>query len=90
MKLIGPFTQILPLSGLPLKGAIADDSMQVVLQGGVLVSDGRVAEVGDFEELKKANREAEIEEITGQQVLMPYTFMFCRRPVKGLCHAHCR
>jgi imidazolonepropionase len=71
MKLIGPFTQILPLSGLPMKGAIADDSLQVVRHGGVLVSDGRIIKVGDFGELRKANREAEIEEITGQEVLIP-------------------
>ncbi|MEO6849678.1 MAG: imidazolonepropionase, partial [Mucilaginibacter sp.] len=70
-KLIGPFTQIIPLSGLPLKGAIADDQLQVISNGGVLVEDGLVVEVGDFEELRKAHREATIEEIIGQQVLLP-------------------
>jgi imidazolonepropionase len=71
MKLIGPFTQILPLSGLPLKGALNDEQLQIILQGGVLVEDGLIIEVGDFEELRKTYREAEIEEIIGQQVLLP-------------------
>lgn len=71
MKLIGPFTKILTLSGLPLKGAITDDQLQVVHNGGVLVTDGRIVEVGDFEALRKANAKAEIEEIIGQQVLIP-------------------
>ncbi|MDB5136559.1 MAG: imidazolonepropionase [Mucilaginibacter sp.] len=70
-KLVGPFTQILPLSGLPLKGAIADDHLQIILNAGVLVEGGVIVKVGDFEELRKVNGEAEIEEITGQQVLLP-------------------
>jgi imidazolonepropionase len=70
-KLIGPFTQVLPLAGLPLKGAITDDQLQIIPNGGVLVEGGLVVEVGDFEELRKANGEAEIEEIIGHQVLLP-------------------
>ncbi|HEY4197175.1 MAG TPA: imidazolonepropionase [Mucilaginibacter sp.] len=70
-KLIGPFTQILTLSGLPLKGAITDESLHVIPQGGVLVENGLVVEVADFEKLRKANLKASIEEITGQYVLLP-------------------
>jgi imidazolonepropionase len=71
MKLIGPFKQILTLAGLPLKGAIADDKLQIVPNGGVLVKDGLIVEVADFESLRKANREATLEEITGEQALLP-------------------
>jgi imidazolonepropionase len=71
MKLIGPFTQILPLSELSLKGALNDEQLQIIPQGGVLVEGGLIVEVGDFEKLREENREAEIEEITGQQVLLP-------------------
>jgi imidazolonepropionase len=70
-KLIGPFAQILPLSGLPLKGALNDEQLQIIPQGGVVVEDGLVVRVDDFEKLRKDNRETEIEEITGQQVLLP-------------------
>ena len=71
MKLIGPFTQILTLSGLPAKGAITDDALQIIPQGGVLTDGGLIIDIGDFETLRKANREAEIEEITGDHVLLP-------------------
>lgn len=71
MKLLGPFTQILPLSGLPLKGAIADDQLQVIPNGGVLVDNGLIVEVGDFEALRKVHPKAKIEEITGEQLLLP-------------------
>jgi imidazolonepropionase len=71
-KLIGPFTQILPLTGLPLKGALKDEQLHIIPNGGVLVEDGLIlAEVGNFEELRKANSSVQIEEITGQQVLLP-------------------
>ncbi len=71
MKLIGPFTQLLPLSGLPMKGSIADDALHVIHNGGVLVEDALIVETGDFEKLRNAHREAKIEEVTGDNVLLP-------------------
>jgi imidazolonepropionase len=71
MKLIGPFKQILTLAGLPLKGAIVDDQLQIIPDGGVLVEGGLIVEIGDFNLLRKANQDAPIEEITGQHVLLP-------------------
>jgi imidazolonepropionase len=70
-KLIGPFTQILPLTGLPLKGALTDEQLQIIPQGGVLVEDGLIQAVGDFEKLRSANPSVQIEEITGSHILLP-------------------
>ncbi|RWY47088.1 imidazolonepropionase [Mucilaginibacter gilvus] len=70
-KLIGPFTQILPLPSLSLKGVLRDEQLHIIPNGGVLTENELILAVGDFEELRKANPKAEIEEITGSQVLMP-------------------
>jgi imidazolonepropionase len=70
-KLIGPFTQILTLAGLDLKGALSDDDLQIIPQGGVLVENGLILAVDDFEVLRKANPSTTIEEITGDHVLLP-------------------
>ncbi|MBD1383695.1 imidazolonepropionase [Mucilaginibacter rigui] len=70
-KLIGPFTQILPLTGLPLKGALKDEQLHIIANGGVLFDDGLIIEVGDFEELRKANPFIQIEEVQSPQVLLP-------------------
>jgi imidazolonepropionase len=70
-KLIGPFAQILPLTGLPLKGALTDEQLQIIPQGGVLVEDGLILAVGDFEKLRSANPSVQIEEITGSHILLP-------------------
>jgi len=70
-KLIGPFTQILPLTGLALKGALKDDDLHIIAQGGVLVENGLILAVDDFESLRKANPSVQIQEITGDNVLLP-------------------
>jgi imidazolonepropionase len=70
-KLIGPFTQILPLTGLALKGALKDDDLQIIPQGGVFVENGRIIAVDDFEKLRKANPLTHIQKITGSHVLLP-------------------
>jgi len=71
MKLIGPFKQILTLAGLALKGALKDDGMQIIHYGGLLVENGLIVAVDDFERLRKANPLAIIEEIEGDHVLLP-------------------
>ncbi|HVV56338.1 MAG TPA: imidazolonepropionase [Mucilaginibacter sp.] len=71
MKLTGPFTQILPLAGLPLKGAITDDQLQIITNGGVLTDNGRIVAAADFEKLRKDHPKAEIQEIEGDHVLLP-------------------
>jgi imidazolonepropionase len=70
-KLTGPFTQILPLTGLPLKGALKDDQLQIITNGGILVENGLIVAVGDFEKLHKENLSVQIEEIKGDHVLLP-------------------
>jgi len=72
MKVLkGPFTQILPLSGMPLKGALRDDQLQVIPNGGILIENGLILAVGNFENLRKENLFVQIEEIIGDQVLLP-------------------
>lgn len=71
MQLIGPFTQILPLTGLPLKGALKDEQLQVISDGGVLVKDGRIAAYDNFQKLRNQHPEADIFSIDEPAVLLP-------------------
>jgi imidazolonepropionase len=71
MKLTGPFTQILPLADIPLKGPITDNALRIIPQGGVLTDGDHIIEVGEFEALRKSQPSAQIEEITGHHVLLP-------------------
>ncbi|WP_442591328.1 imidazolonepropionase [Pedobacter sp. AW31-3R] len=69
--IIGPFTQILTMANLPLKGALNDDQLPIIPQGGLLVQDGLILETGDFDLLKTQHPEARIEDIQGDRVLLP-------------------
>jgi imidazolonepropionase len=72
MKILhGPFTQILPLTGMPLKGALKDDQLQIISNGGIVVENGLISAVGSFETLRKENPSAQINEIEGNGVLLP-------------------
>jgi imidazolonepropionase len=70
-KLTGPFSQILPLTGMALKGALTDADLHIIPQGGVLTENGLIVATGDFKKLRKENPSAQIEEIYGGHVLLP-------------------
>lgn len=69
--LIGPFRQLLPLDNLPERGAIRDDQMEVIAEGGVLVADGKVLATGTFAQLRLDHPDAIVDEITEDLVAMP-------------------
>ena len=69
MKLIGPFHQLLTLDGLSLKGPISDNQLEIVAEAGILVENGRIAEVGLFDNLKPKAKE--VVEIEKQVVCVP-------------------
>lgn len=70
-KLIGPFSEILTLSGLALNGAINDDQLEVIRGGGVIIEGGKILATGDFEGLRLANPALSVEKVEGEQVLLP-------------------
>ena len=71
MKLIGPFKQIVTLRNLPLKGKLSDEQLEIIENGGILIKDEKIEEVGNFEELKSKNQISEIENIEGEQICLP-------------------
>ncbi len=71
MKLIGPFTQIIPMNDLPLKGAISDEQLTIIHNGGVVVKDGNIVAVGDYKQLIQDFPTATLELINEPSVLLP-------------------
>jgi imidazolonepropionase len=72
-KLLGPFTQILTLAGLPAKGPLKDKDLEIIRNGGVLIEGAVIREVGDFEQLLRQHRALgiEVEEVEQEHVLLP-------------------
>ena len=50
-RLIGPFTQLLTMDNIPVKGSINDNQLEIVPNGGVVVCEGKIVKIGNFDEL---------------------------------------
>ncbi|MBP0613583.1 imidazolonepropionase [Chryseobacterium sp. cx-311] len=71
MKLIGPFKQIVTLANLPLRGKLADEQLQIIENGGIVVKDGYVEKVASYESLYKQYPDVETEAVEGTQICLP-------------------
>lgn len=72
MKLIGPFKQIVTLANLPLRGKLSDDQLEIIENGGILVENGNIIEVGNFDVIaSEAKQSVEIEKIEDTQIAIP-------------------
>lgn len=71
LKLIGPFSQILTMDKLPLRGSLSDEQLEIISDGGILYQDGRIEDVGDYETLKANNPNAHLEIINQSSVCFP-------------------
>ena len=69
MKLIGPFSQILPLSGLPLKGALHD--LPVIENGGIVIAEDKIIAVDDFDKLRREYSQCTVVPVDTPAVLLP-------------------
>ncbi|WP_212592468.1 imidazolonepropionase [Sphingobacterium humi] len=70
--LIGPFTQLLPMSGLSLKGALKDSELTIITKAGIWIEAGMVKEVGDFDALQqKLEGQVEVQLLEGDFVALP-------------------
>ncbi|NSL88057.1 imidazolonepropionase [Chitinophaga sp. Mgbs1] len=69
--LIGPFSQILPMTGIPLKGTLQDEDLTVIEKGGIVVNDGRIVAVAPYKELLQQYPDCEVHFIDQPMVLLP-------------------
>ena len=44
--LIGPFKQIIPMTGLKLKGAILDNELKIIDDGGMVLENEKILAIG--------------------------------------------
>lgn len=76
MKILGSFAQIITLNHLSLKGAIKDNALEIIENGGVLIENDLILEVGNFEALVKKYPKVLVDEVTKPSVLLP-SFVDC-------------
>lgn len=71
MELIGPFAQILPITALPLQGALQDEQLLIIPNGGILVDAGRIIAVDDMKKLEHQYPDCDVTHVTKPMVLLP-------------------
>lgn len=71
--LIGPFKQILPMVGLPLKGSLHDHQLPRIKNGGILTEDEKIYAIGPYQDLQKeaVDLNAKIIPINSEMVCLP-------------------
>jgi imidazolonepropionase len=69
LKLIGPFTQVITMDNLPIKGPLSDDQLEIVENAGILVNGEVVESVGGFRELHSLT--SVVEPVEGDFTVMP-------------------
>ncbi len=70
-KLIGPFKQLIPMTGLPLKGALIDAQLRILEDAGMIIEGEHIKEIGSFQELKLKFQSIEIQELQGDHTCLP-------------------
>ncbi|WP_299222737.1 imidazolonepropionase [uncultured Aquimarina sp.] len=72
-KLIGPITQLISMDGLPLKGALKDEQLTILLNAGILTEGEHIHSIGNYTDLKEVanSLEAEIIELQSEYVCLP-------------------
>ncbi|RDV16591.1 imidazolonepropionase [Pontibacter diazotrophicus] len=73
ISLIGPFSQAIPMTGLPKTGPIKDTQLQVLANAGVLVQEGKIVKVDAYQKLEQgAQANAyQVDRIAQPMVLLP-------------------
>jgi len=59
------------MNGLPLKGSLSDDQLEIIPNAGVLVADGKIRAIGNFEQLKASYSPSEIDRLNTAYVAFP-------------------
>lgn len=69
LRLIGPFTQLLTMAGLPPSGPLSDEQLCPLSQAGILVKEDKIVEIGSFDALHQ--RAESIEELPQPLCALP-------------------
>ncbi len=75
-KIIGPFSQILTLRKLDLRGPLLDENLEILQNQAVLIENGLIKNFGKLDALKAENPNAEIQFISSPSTLLP-AFIDC-------------
>lgn len=63
LTLVGPFRQLVTMRGLPKRGPLKDEQLEVIPEGGILLNAWQIDDIGHWETLRKENAGLRVSEI---------------------------
>ncbi len=69
--LIGPIKQLVPMTGLPLNGALSDHQLLIIENAAILIEGIQIKAIGKFETLKTQYPKVELQELKGDHTCFP-------------------
>ncbi len=71
--LIGPFSQILPMTNLKVNGPIRDHDLELIEDGGIVIKNNCIEKIGSYRDLKSESAEGHTSELVlkGNHVCLP-------------------
>jgi imidazolonepropionase len=71
MKIIGPFTQVVTLGQLPLRGSLADEHLEILENYSILEDEGVIVAIALHQQLLSDHPDAELVEISSDAIAIP-------------------
>ncbi|MEX0291529.1 MAG: imidazolonepropionase [Flavobacteriaceae bacterium] len=71
--LIGPFSQLIPMTGISLKGSIPDEDLVIIEGAGLLIEGDKIINIGTFHNLQSEveTKDTSIVRLEGKHVCLP-------------------
>jgi len=71
--LIGPLSQVIPMTGITLKGAVPDSQLRIIENAGILFADGRIKTIGRYKKLATEVKDLNVKliRLEGNHICLP-------------------
>ncbi len=73
LTLIGPLSQVIPMTGIPIKGAVRDSQLRIIENAGILFADGLIKTIDSYKKLEAEVRDLNVKliRLEGNHVCLP-------------------
>jgi len=75
--LYGPFSQLLTMNGLPLKGPLKDDQLEILTNAGIVTEKGKILDIGSYSELENIHSDAKKKLVGDENLVALPSFVDC-------------
>ncbi|WP_297702985.1 imidazolonepropionase [uncultured Eudoraea sp.] len=73
LTLIGPLSQVIPMTGITIKGAVPDSQLRIIENAGILFADGRIKTIGRYKKLATEVKDLNVKliRLEGNHICLP-------------------